>query len=69
MNSSGIQLGDNANFSAVLGESLNTLLESMITIFNSHVHPGVSSGESSTAPTITPMVISDILSKTIKLKN
>lgn len=70
MNSSGIQLGDNANFSAVLGESLNTLLTSMITIFNSHTHlysPG-SGSPTPTATTLTPMTISDILSKTIKLK-
>lgn len=70
MNSSGIQLGDNANFSAVLGESLNTLLASMITIFNAHTHlysPGP--GEPiPTAATLTPMQITDILSKTIKLK-
>lgn len=69
MNSSGIQLGDGANFSAVLGESLSALLLSMITIFNSHVHPGVSGGHSSTQPTITPMSMQDILSKTIKLKS
>lgn len=70
MNNSGIQLGDNANFSAVLGESLNTLLESMITIFNSHTHiysPGGGT-PTSTATTLTPMTPSDILSKTIKLK-
>lgn len=70
MNSSGIQLGDNANFSAVLGESLNTLLQSMISIFNSHTHiysPGGGT-PTPTAPTVTPMTISDILSKTIKLK-
>ena len=70
MNSSGIQLGDNANFSAVLGESLNTLLTSMIAIFNAHTHkysPGPGS-PIPTAPTETPMMIADILSKTIKLK-
>ena len=70
MNSSGIQLGDNANFSAVLGESLNTLLESMIAIFNAHTHmysPG-SGSPTPTATTLTPMMISDVLSKTIKLK-
>lgn len=70
MNSSGIQLGDNANFSAVLGESLNTLLSSMITIFNSHTHmysPGPGT-PTPTAITQTPMVISDVLSKTVKLK-
>lgn len=70
MNSSGIQLGDNANFSAVLGESLNTLLQSMISIFNSHTHiysPGGGT-PAPTATTQTPMTISDILSKTIKLK-
>jgi len=70
MNSSGIQLGDNANFSAVLGESLNTLLESMIEIFNAHTHmysPG-SGSPTPTATTLTPMMISDVLSKTIKLK-
>ena len=70
MNSSGIQLGDNANFSAVLGESLNALLTSMITIFNSHTHlyaPG-SGDPTPTATTITPMVLTDVLSKTIKLK-
>lgn len=70
MNSSGIQLGDNANFSAVLGESLNTLLTSMISIFNTHTHiysPG--SGEPTpTSPTETPMILTDVLSKTIKLK-
>lgn len=68
MNSSGIQLGDNANFSAVLGESLNTLLASMIAIFNAHTHPGVQGGNSNTGATITPMILTDILSKTIKLK-
>ena len=70
MNSAGIQLGDNANFSAVLGESLNTLLASMIAIFNAHTHlysPG-SGNPTPTATTMTPMMISDILSKTIKLK-
>lgn len=70
MNASGIQLGDNANFSAVLGESLNALLASMIAIFNSHTHmysPG-SGTPTPTAPTQTPMMIQDILSKTIKLK-
>lgn len=70
MNSSGIQLGDNANFSAVLGESLNALLQSMMTIFNSHTHiysPG-SGNPTPTAPTTTPMMPADILSKTIKLK-
>lgn len=68
MNSSGIQLGDNANFSAVLGESLNTLLSSMITIFNTHVHIGVESGDGSSGITPTQMSLTDILSKTIKLK-
>ena len=71
MNSSGIQLGDGANFSAVLGESLNTLLLSMIGIFNSHTHiysPG-SGTPTPTATTITPMSMQDILSKTIKLKS
>lgn len=68
MNSSGIQLGDGANFSAVLGENLTALLTTMIAIFNSHVHPGVSGGHSSTSITTTPMSIRDILSKTIKLK-
>ena len=68
MNSSGIQLGDNANFSAVLGESLNALLASMISIFNAHTHPGVQGGNSNTGTTITPMILTDILSKTIKLK-
>lgn len=70
MNSSGIQLGDNANFSAVLGESLNTLLQSMMTVFNSHTHiysPGDGT-PTPTAPTTTPMMPADILSKTIKLK-
>lgn len=70
MNSSGIQLGDNASFSAVLGESLNALLTSMITIFNTHTHiysPGGGT-PTPTAPTQTPMMIQDILSKTIKLK-
>ena len=70
MNSSGIQLGDNASFSAVLGESLNALLISMITIFNTHTHvysPGGGT-PTPTAPTQTPMMIQDILSKTIKLK-
>lgn len=70
MNSKGIHLGDNADFSAVLGESLNTLLQSMITIFNAHTHmysPG-SGHPTPTATTLTPMTISDILSKTIKLK-
>lgn len=70
MNSSGIHLGDNANFSAVLGESLNTLLSSMITIFNAHTHsyrPG-SGNPTQTANTLTPMTITDILSKTVKLK-
>lgn len=68
MNSSGIQLGDNANFSAVLGESLNILLTSMITIFNAHTHPGVQGGQGNTGTTLTPMLLTDILSKTIKLK-
>lgn len=68
MNSSGIQLGDNASFSAVLGESLNILLTSMITIFNAHTHPGVQGGQSNTGTTLTPMLLTDILSKTIKLK-
>lgn len=68
MNSSGIQLGDNANFSAVLGESLNILLTSMISIFNAHTHPGVQGGNSNTGTTITPMILTDILSKTVKLK-
>jgi len=70
LNASGIQLGKNANFSAVLGESLNALLASMIAIFNAHTHmyvPG--SGEPvPTQTTITPMIPSDILSKTIKIK-
>lgn len=68
MQGNNIQLGDNANYSAVLGESLFTLLTSMITVFNTHTHQGVMSGTSSTTPTITPMVIQDFLSKTIKLK-
>lgn len=70
MSGSNIKLGDNANFSAVLGESLNTLLASMIAIFNSHTHmyaPGPGT-PTPTAITETPMVISDILSKTIKIK-
>lgn len=70
MNSSGIHLGDNADFSAVLGESLNTLLASMIAIFNAHTHmysPG-SGTPTPTATTLTPMTITDILSKTVKLK-
>lgn len=68
LNSDGIQLGDNADFSAVLGESLNTLLSSMIEVFNSHVHPGVLSGPASTGISTTQMKLSDVLSKTIKLK-
>ena len=70
MNSAGIHLGDNADFSAVLGESLNTLLASMIDIFNAHTHlylPGPGD-PTSTEATTTPMKISDILSKTVKLK-
>lgn len=71
MNSSGIQLGDGANFSAVLGENLTALLTTMIGIFNSHTHlysPG-SGSPTPTNITTTPMSISDILSKTIKLKS
>lgn len=69
-NSAGIQFGDAANFSAVLGESLATLLTSMIAIFNSHTHmysPGGGT-PTSTAPSEIPMTYADILSKTIKLK-
>lgn len=68
LNNQGIQLGDNANFSAVLGESLVNLLNTMITTFNTHTHQGVMSGPSTTPPPSMPMIMTDILSKKIKLK-
>ena len=68
LDNSGIHLGPNANYSAVLGEILQTLLTTMITIFNSHTHPGVQNGEGTTPPPTTPMQPIDFLSKTVKLK-
>jgi hypothetical protein len=53
-------LNGNTNFAVKYTElktafdTLRTELNSLITVFNAHVHPGVTSGSASTSPSTTP---------------
>lgn len=61
-----VKIGDKADEPAVLGTKLETLLNSLIGVFNSHTHTG--NLGIPTSPPSTPMVYQDVTSKKITLE-
>lgn len=50
-----IELVENATHPVVFGDELTSYLQQLVQIYQSHTHPGVSSGPGSTGPPVPPM--------------